>query len=397
MPHTITNTNSCDTVAVVSINVGGISSKFRYNVLTDYIKKYDIALFMETKLQKIPQNEFPDHEIFTSKQKTRMHGLALLIKNEIFSYRKKLNGKSPCVLWLLIGSSEHKLNFIIGSVYIPGYDSKFADQSDFDIISEDILTFRERYNCPFLLMGDFNARTGILDDSVDSSVTKHATPRTNADKKVDTYGRNLIKMCKDMNLKIVNSRYGSDMGVGNLTCHKPTGKSCVDYSIMSDCLLPFISDFCIDTFDRCMSDVHSPICLNIKNVPFVKNAPDIPTENCEKILFKPKWKPECKIEYQNSFVENDIMLLSEKILSQQLSPNPTKEEIEKIVTDLTSVIVTPAKQVGMCKKYRPKKSNPRKSINKPWFDSECENKRKLFFSAKNAVREAKTREEKRPL
>ena len=73
-----------------------------------------------------------------------------------------------------------------------------------------------------------------------------------------------------MNLKIVNSRYGSDTGVGNLTCHKPTGKSCVDYCIISDCLLPFISDFCVDAFDRCMSDVHSPICLDLKNIPVVK-------------------------------------------------------------------------------------------------------------------------------
>ena len=223
-------------------------------------------------------------------------------------------------------------------------------------------------------------------------------PRFSKDKKVDTYGRNLVKMCKDLKLKILNGSFGSDDGIGNFTCHKKNrntlNESVVDYAIVSECMLSSIENFSVDTFDRCMSDVHSPICLNIKNVPFVKNTPNLPTENCERILFKPKWKPECKIEYQTAFVENDIMLLSEKILSQQLSPNPSKEEIEKIVTGLTSVIVTPAKQVGMCKKSGSKKSNPRKSANKPWFDPECENKRKLFFSAKNAVREAKTSEEK---
>ena len=392
MPYTDASA-LCSTLSFVSLNVGGISSKFRYNILNDYIKKYDIALFSETKLQKIPQSEFPDYDIVTFKQKTRMHGLALLLKNDLFSYRKKLIGRSQCVLWFLLGSSECKLNFVMGSVYIPGYDSKFADQSDFDIISEDILTFREKYNCPFLLMGDFNSRTGNLSDSDDSSVTKHATPRVNADKKVDTYGRNLIKMCKEMNLKIVNSRYGSDTGVGNLTCHKPTGKSCVDYCIISDCLLPFISDFCVDAFDRCMSDVHSPICLDLKNIPVVKNEP-LPKDNSEKIPYKSNWKPELKSQYQNSFVENDIMRLTENILNQQLSENPTKEEMERLVVDLTSVIVTPAKKLGLRKKNIFKKGQPRKSPHKSWFSLECENKRKKFFKAKNLVRRAKSTEEK---
>ena len=344
----------------------------------------------ETKLQKIPQIEFPDFDIFSFKQKTKKHGLALLLKNNLFAYRKKLHGKSLCVLWYLLGSSERKLNFIVGSVYVPGSDSKFADESDFDIITEDILTFREKYNCPFLLMGDFNSRTGNLEDYASKP---ECTPRTNADKKVDTYGRNLIRMCKDLNLKIVNGRFGSDAGEGNFTCHKPTGKSCVDYCVMSDCLLTYVSDFCVDTFDRLMSDVHSPICLDLKNVPLVKNEP-LPMENCEKIPYKSTWKPEAKIQYQNSFAESDIMHLTENILRQQLSDNPTKEEIDLLASDLTSVILDPAKKLGLCKKSPPKKGQPRKSPHRSWFNVECENKRKKFFQAKNSVRKAQTPEEK---
>ena len=73
---------------------------------------------------------------------------------------------------------------------------------------------------------------------------------------------------------------------------------------------------------------------------------------------------------------------------------PTKDEIELLVADLTSVIVNPAKQVGLCKKIISKKVKPRKSPNQSWFNSECENKRKQFFKAKNSVRKAKTTEEK---
>ena len=382
--------------------MGGITSKFRYAILGEYIKNHDIILFSETKLQRIPQAEFPDYDIFSMKQKTRLHGLSLLIKNGLFKYTKKLNATSKCVLWGLFGTSERNLNFIVGSVYIPGYDSKFGDSNDFDIISEDILTLRKKYNCPFILMGDFNARSGNLgsfnhSDLSDTSLPP-ITPRFSQDKKIDTYGRNLIKMCSDLNLKIVNGSFGSDCGIGNFTCHKKNrstiNESVVDYCLVSESLLPCVADFSVDIFDRCMSDVHSPICLGIKNVPVVKNVPNLSNENCEKIPFKSKWKPESKIEYQNSFSESDIMQLSEKILNQQLSGNPTKEDIEKLVIDLTSVIVKPAKQVGLCKKIPTKKGRPRKSPNQAWFNSECENKRKNFFKAKNELRKAKTEAKK---
>ena len=243
-------------------------------------------------------------------------------------------------------------------------------------------------------MGDYNSRTGNLCEFV----AGHSDPvsvntRRNSDKKVDVYGRNLVQMCKELDLRIVNGSYGSDAQVGDFTCRKPTGNSCVDYCIMSSCLLPSISNFSVDTFDRCMSDVHSPICLELKNVQVVKNTP-LSHENHEKITYKSSWKPESKTEYQNSFVENDIMALSENILSREFSANPSKEEIGKLVSDLTSVIVNPAKQTGLCKKNISKKRKPRKSPNQSWFNSECEEKRHNFFKAKNSVKKAKTEAEK---
>ena len=77
---TVSESNSTCSISFVSLNVGGITSKFRYNVLTDYVKKYGLVLMSETKLQKIPQIEFPDFDIFSFKQKTKKHGLALLLK-----------------------------------------------------------------------------------------------------------------------------------------------------------------------------------------------------------------------------------------------------------------------------------------------------------------------------
>ena len=357
---------------------GGITSKFRYNVLSEYVQSYDILLFSETRLQKIPQSKFPGYDIFTQKQKTSRHGLALLVKNGKFSFTKKLTATSPCVLWTLFGSSENKVNFIAGSVYIPGYNSKFADENDFDKISEDILTLREKYNCPVILMGDCNSRTGNLIDS--------STPRANKDVKIDTYGRNLVKMCKYLNLKIVNGCFGSDTDIGNFTCHKKNrdklNQSVVDYCIVSECLVPSISDFSVDVFDNCMSDVHSPICLKLKNIATVKNAPILTEENCEKIPYKSVWKPDKKTQYKNAFSESDIMKLTRDILSRQLSANPTKEEIDKLVTDLTSVIVNPAKKVGVCKKTRKKISSLEKVQTSPGLIQNAKKNVKVFLTKK---------------
>ena len=76
----------------------------------------------------------------------------------------------------------------------------------------------------------------------------------------------------------------------------------------------------VDTFDRLMSDVHSPICLDLKNIPVVKTNPLL-NQNFEKIQYKSSWKPESKTQYQNCFSQNDIMVHSENILSREFSPN----------------------------------------------------------------------------
>ena len=74
-------------------------------------------------------------------------------------------------------------------------------------------------------------------------------------------GKKLIELCRNVDVKIVNGRFGNDYENGNFTCYKPNGKSTVDYAIASPCLFPKIIDFTVDMFDPCLSDVHCPICL----------------------------------------------------------------------------------------------------------------------------------------
>ena len=215
------------------------------------------------------------------------------------------------------------------------------------------------------------------------------------DKKVDTYGRNLINLCMDSNLKIVNGRFGSDRGVGNLTCHKPRGKSTIDYCLVSVELLNYISNFYVDIFDRCMSDVHSPICLEI-NLPYNVINPSLACDQkYEKILFTSKWKPELKEQYHTMFDVTDLSNISATISQLHMSTNPSELQINQLVADLTTAILKPAKSLHMCRKTGETNRRPRKSPRQPWFDTNCEQRRNIFFKAKNSVRKAKTETERK--
>ena len=80
--------------------------------------------------------------------------------------------------------------FIVGAVYIYCTSSIHNDDNEYDIISEDIVALHSQYDCPFVLLGDFNSRTGKLDDLVSQNHTKEnffslglETERYNCDQK----------------------------------------------------------------------------------------------------------------------------------------------------------------------------------------------------------------------
>ena len=64
-------------------------------------------------------------------------------------------------------------------------------------------------------------------------------------------------------LKIANGRMGTDRSIRSYTCHTPRGSSTIDYAILSMGLFPYIVDFYIDIYNKCLSDVHCPVCLVI--------------------------------------------------------------------------------------------------------------------------------------
>ncbi len=112
-----------------------------------------------------------------------------------------------------------------------------------------------------MLIRDFNARTGVLCDfiTIEDAVAINSgieladndffntkcdleklgitTDRHNADTCTNNRGYRLIEMCKNLDVKIVNGRVGSDHGTGAFTCQTASGQSVVDYAIASPHLI----------------------------------------------------------------------------------------------------------------------------------------------------------------
>ena len=143
----------------------------------------------------------------------------------------------------------------------------------FDNITNDIFEITSNHNLPICLIGDFNARTGNLSDNIPTdnntcpdipfscfSTRNHESTtnlelldiplsRHSCDLKTNNNGYKLIELCHNFDLHILNGKFGQDKYIGDFTCDSASGKSTVDYTIMSACLLPNVKDFVIEAFD----------------------------------------------------------------------------------------------------------------------------------------------------
>ena len=87
-------------------------------------------------------------------------------------------------------------------------------------------------------------------------------PRGNLDTVTNSYGDSLISLCKNVPLRICNSRKLGDTQ-GSFTCHKWNGQSAVDYCLSTPRLFGKILSFNVGNFLPLLSD-HCPITIAIK-------------------------------------------------------------------------------------------------------------------------------------
>ena len=142
-----------------------------------------------------------------------------------------------------------------------------AKDSVFHILEDEIAKLPTNSNV--LIVGDFNAHIGnasgvnmqifgnegefseIMPEEIPDGkflmqeIDKYGSiERSSMDRRdIDTYGHDLLEMCKTTELVILNGRVGSDEGIGQYTCTRPNGRTVVDYMMCSPELLKYVTDF----------------------------------------------------------------------------------------------------------------------------------------------------------
>ena len=363
-PRNIEHTSSL--IRICGLNICGLNSKINNGILNEYIKQFDIFCVYETKVAK--GTDIDNFTVFNLETKPKhfrlpgVHGLSVYISNQLASLCTQINEPDfDCnsVLWIKV--SNH---FILGAVYMPVEKAKNVwSPEQYSELSLDIFNIKDTYDLPIMLIGDFNGRTGVLNDILlqetndDTNIDNYNYPdildtfnslnipvqRTNKDSKTNNNGKKIIEMCKLTELCILNGRFGADKNVGKNTFDN---KTTIDYIICSPDLFSNIIDFSVDIFDRLLSDKHNPlnITINVDSTNTYKQK-TINTKNVTiPIVDKVKWNDGKEGDYEDGFDMNDIHFLDLN-LDTIFTNVVTRDGVEEISKKLSKIFLEPAKKL----------------------------------------------------
>lgn len=310
-------------------------------------------------------------------------GIACYLRNAIADrfelWRVSLPGS---ILWLkskdkfMQETGEHHLYVAI--VYIPPKGSTFESQSDappaYDILRQDVTEIAASSGLA-IVAGDFNARTAsapgvchedftdVLDSSLqpDPQACMQLPSRQSADEHLCTYGKVLLELCEDSDLRILNGRMTGSTS-GHLTCRPAKGGgSVVDYFLASPSLMPTISSFTVH--ELCAESDHCRLSVEVSLQASSSASANFCKQSSTDVLSIQKIRYDAsKLDLYKSVLAS-ILAKTFDVLQPQLC----------LATALQSCI----SQAALSTFGQPcKKSQHR--IQQKWFDSECKAARDIL-------------------
>ena len=412
-------------------NVRGLQSKLELGILDEYIAKFGIFSAVETNtdspcLANTAISDFKCHPKEPPSNRARFkhggyHGISILYNPEIIIEATPITDlMSESVLWMKV-NFKGILDFIYGAVYIPCETSPFFNKDAFIELENDVLELKVRYEkLPVMLAGDINGHTGTAEDHIEgddtvaeltgceilnsSNAIKCSDINPNCENarysqdthKLDKNGVGLLSFCKSTNFRIVNGRIGRDKCLGLSTCHKTENPSVIDYLIVSEDMLPYISDFKVEMFDNNISDVHSPIEFTISYDEKSTRTAVTSEENNNVVTEIPlphmkfQWSPDIANDYQETshrlFMEASVNL--EEILKKKDSI--TQEDVENLCLGLNNILINSAHSTGAYKEMKPRNSKKQRK-RQPWLDHDAIQKRKEYYRVKNKLKRLKNK------
>ena len=192
-------------------------------------------------------------------------------------------------------------------------------------------------------------------------------------------------MCKYFNIYIANGRLGSDKSLGGKTCKAST---VVDYALLSPLLFTLVNNFEILPFDPMISDVHCGIHISFSCHPDSSvdlNLQDNDTQPISRAI----WDKSKHDSFLQNLNNEEINLFICRMNS--LEGNFTKETVELLTSQCTSLLYNAADEAGMIKRndfvgLSNKERRTRRSTVRPWFNSDCRKMQRQYRRVKNVCR-----------
>ena len=287
------------------------------------------------------------------------------------------------IAWLRADGIFGEHTVYICCAYIPPADSvlhKAPDSIDYFTVLGSRVADIQAQGDLVLMAGDFNARTGSLEDFIcTEALSRHVqelqpeTPivdvavpaRANMDTTTNVFGTQLLDLCRSSGLLIMNGRTRGDTR-GEFTFRSSDNASTVDYFVASPQLLTMADTLTVHR-DIVVSD-HFPLEL-VFNLPCSTAAQRPPTHHSIS-----KHIPRFKYDITAADAYRDKL---QCLLSEHLDP---EMDAQKYVTKLQNCITEAAADV-----YGLKVSSAEpKTATQPqnaWFDDECKHMRKQLGAA----------------
>jgi sorting nexin-29 len=344
----------------MTLNVNGLNSKIDNGILLEQLKACDVIGLTETRSNTFDRNMLSEFDVITGNNGEELsgwRGLCLLTKKQLDAQEINNNGHG---LWTKINNNGKLLS--VGVYYIPHENSPYWHSELFDGILEDI----NEIECDeMIIMGDLNARTGLLDDQLSERRSGDEIQcRVNADQSVNNNGRQLIELCRTTEMLIANGRYGVESS--KMTCHTANGSSVVDYILVSQGLLNDIEQLNVEDHNPALSDVHCVVRLNLKG--------DLKTmAHKNELQNRLKWNTDINLRFSEWFDSEEIERLRGRIQNTNNGLESEATKINRINEHITESIMAAATSVGAHRQVKEQRQNKH-----PWFDRECENRKREY-------------------
>ena len=369
-------------------NIAGIHEK-TLGCKIDLLKFiHDIEILSETWGPCSHSNEIAGYKIVnvTKPQKQTKKGrdsggILIYCKDHIKNFIS-IKKSTPHFVWLELSASifygvTEPVKLCI--IYNPPDTSKYCNKNLFDDIGVELMKYTTETS-RIMLIGDLNARTGVLPDMLTSDITglnfhpqrkTLSKQRENCDNEVNPQGLKLIDFCKSFDIQILNGRTNSDPW-GSFTHYNINkGASTIDYALASDSLSDEIKSFNVMPQNE-YSD-HCKIIVRVKNV-LVKTIDNTTTYNwhCAPPAFK--WDTNTHKSFKTALMSPEIQTLVDQC-TQYLEAgliNPSGEKLQDIFIKTAELCIKTA-NTKICKKSQ--NIHTKVKTKRKWYDSECQAKK----------------------